>query len=144
MHKIAVALILASLMFASPAPAKTAPQHHRSGVHHLKHRHPLKHRHHRRKHRRHRRHPPTVAASPSPATAPVVTPSNAPGQMIGVGDAPGCLNGANPTSYLRKYGATVLRIVLSPYYGAAGTTGGAVPCLMAAIAAGARVEIAIS
>jgi hypothetical protein len=63
--------------------------------------------------------------------------------MIGVGNVPGCLYGANPTPYIRQYGATVLRIVLTPYYGAAGTNGQAIPCLKAAAAAGARVEISI-
>lgn len=63
--------------------------------------------------------------------------------MIGVGDPPGCLSGGNPVPYLRRYGATVLRIVLSPYYGAPGTNGQALPCLKAAVHAGARVEIAI-
>ena len=63
--------------------------------------------------------------------------------MIGIGNPPGCLNGANPTPYLREYGATVLRISLSPYYGAGGTSGQAIPCLRAAAAAGARVEISI-
>jgi hypothetical protein len=63
--------------------------------------------------------------------------------MIGIGNPPGCLNGADPTPYIREYGATVLRIVLSPYYGALGTDGQAIPCLQAATAAGARVEIAI-
>jgi hypothetical protein len=63
--------------------------------------------------------------------------------MIGVGNPPGCLTGANPTPYLREYGATVLRIVLGPYYGAVGTNGQAVPCLQAAVAAGASVEITI-
>jgi hypothetical protein len=63
--------------------------------------------------------------------------------MIGVGNSPGCLEGANPTSYIREYGATVLRISLSPYYGAQGANGQAIPCLQAAIADGARVEISI-
>jgi hypothetical protein len=53
------------------------------------------------------------------------------------------LTGANPTPYIREYSATVLRIVLSPYYGAPGTNGQAIPCLKAAAAAGVRVEIAI-
>jgi hypothetical protein len=63
--------------------------------------------------------------------------------MIGVGNPPGCLDGADPTRYIREYGAAVVRIVLSPYYGAPGTNGQAIPCLEAAIAAGARVEISI-
>jgi hypothetical protein len=72
-----------------------------------------------------------------------VTSSNAPAQMIGVGNPPGCVNGADPTPYIREYGATVLRIVLSPYYGAPGTNGQAIPCLKAAAVAGARVDISI-
>jgi len=140
MHKFSVALVLAVLVFASPAPAKTPPHHQRS-VHHVTHRH------HRRKHRHHRRRrrprPVTHIPAPSPEAPPVIAVSAAPAQLIGVGNTPGCLSGANPTSYLRRFGAFVLRIVLSPYYGAAGTNGEAIPCVKAAVAAGARVEIAI-
>jgi Ni/Co efflux regulator RcnB len=142
MHKLTVAIVLAGLMLASPVAAKTAAHpktaahHHRShSVHHRR-----KHKHHRRKHKHHRRkHRPVKHA---PATAPAAA-SSTPVRLIGVGNPPGCLNGANPTPYIREYGATVLRIVLSPYYGAAGTTGSAIPCLRAAIADGARVQIAI-
>jgi hypothetical protein len=141
MRKITLAIILSGLLFVSPAAARTAPRHPAShAVHHRKHQH------HRRKHRHHRHkkrhHPRPAAPAPPPAAAPVASAS-APAQMIGVGNPPGCLAGANPTPYIREYGATVLRIVLSPYYGAVGTTGTAIPCLRAAAAAGARVEISI-
>ena len=141
MRKTTLAIVVAGLLFASAAMAQTAPHHKRSHpVHHRKHRH----RHHRRKHRHHPR-PVTPTPLPAPASpaAPPVTSSNAPAQMIGVGNPPSCLNGANPTPYIRQYGATVMRIVLSPYYGAPGTNGQAIPCLKAAGADGARVEISI-
>lgn len=147
MHKIFPAITVAALLFAIPAAAKTATHHRRSRpVHHRKHRH----------HRRHhpsaapRRGPVEVPVPPS-ADAPPAARSNAPtpqspvppAQMIGIGNPPGCLNGADPTAYIHMYAATVLRIVLSPYYGALGTHGEAIPCLKAATAAGARIEIAI-
>jgi hypothetical protein len=135
MHKITVAIVLAGLMFASPAAAK--PAAHRGRSHPVHHR---AHRHHRRKHRHHRRKHPV--AKPAPA-APPATASTAPVRLLGVGNPPGCLYGANPTPYIRQYSANLLRIVLSPYYGAAGTTGAAIPCLKAAIADGVRVQIAI-
>ena len=149
MHKVTFATVVAALMFGSPAlaqPVGRVEGLRQSGAHH-KRSHPVhhrrKHRHHRRRHR-HRHRPGTthLPARPAPE-APSATGSNASGQMIGVGNPPGCVNGANPTQYIREYGATVLRIVLSPYYFAPGTNGQAIPCLKAAAAAGARVEISI-
>lgn len=127
MRKITVAIILVGLVFASLAGARTtAHQRPSRAVLHRKHGHE------RRKHPHHRRHRTRVRAH-----------QRRRGAKIGVGDPPGCLRGANPTKYLRRYGATVVRIVLSPYYGAPGTHGQAIPCLKAARAHGARVEIAI-
>lgn len=147
MHKITSAIIVAGLMLASPTAAKTTHHHRSRPVHHRKHRH---HRHHRRQRASAAGHRGAGDVSGrSSSKAPQVTSSNASGspaspvQMIGVGNPPGCLNGADPTPYIRNYGATVVRIVLSTYYGAPGTKGEAIPCLKAAIAAGARVEAAI-
>ena len=154
MRKITAAIILAGLLFVSPAAAKAAIHHHRSRpVHHRKH--PV----HHRKHRHRGRQQASAAGRPGPVNVPVrpapeappVTRSNGPTpispqspvRMIGIGNAPGCLNGADPTPYIRTYAATVLRIVLSQYGGAPGTHGEAIPCLKAATAAGARVEIGI-
>jgi hypothetical protein len=147
MHKVILAIIVASLMFASPVAAKSVSHKagsHKAVSHHRRARqvHSRKHRHHRRKHRHHRRKHHASAAVVAKPAAPVAAPSP-PAQMIGVGNPPGCLTGANPTPYLRLYRATVLRIVLSPYVGGPGIGGQAIPCLKAAIAAGARVEIAI-
>ena len=141
MHKLALAIVVAGLVFASPAMAQTASHHQRSHpVHHRR-----KHRHHHRHKRRHHPRPatPTPPPAQSSAAAPPVTSSSGPAQMIGVGNPPGCLYGADPTPYIREYGATMVRIVLGPYYGAPGTNGQAIPCLKAAAAAGARVEISI-
>jgi len=154
MRKITAAILFAGLLFASPAAAKTVTHRNRSRPVHRR-KHPVRHRKHRH---RGRQHAPVVGrpgsgdvpVRPAPG-APPVTRSNGPAplsprspvRMIGIGNAPGCLNGADPTPYIRTYAATVLRIVLSPYFGAFGTNGEAIPCLKAASAAGARVEIAI-
>ena len=60
--------------------------------------------------------------------------------MIGVGDVPGCMDGADPTPYLSEYGASILRVIVSPTYGADGS---ALPCIQAAVDAGFKVHLVI-
>jgi hypothetical protein len=63
--------------------------------------------------------------------------------VIGVGNAPGCNGGADPTPTLRQYNATLLRVVISPLNGGSGDNGQALPCVQAAAAAGVQVMISI-
>jgi hypothetical protein len=60
--------------------------------------------------------------------------------LIGVGNVPGCLFGASPNRFLRRYKAQVLRVVINPKYGA---TGSAAPCIEAAYKAGFRIHVVI-
>jgi hypothetical protein len=74
---------------------------------------------------------------------PAVSPAApAPGSrtLVGVGNVPGCVFGANPGRYLRRYRAQVLRVIVNPRYGASGS---GVPCAKAAVAAGFRVQLVI-
>jgi len=63
--------------------------------------------------------------------------------MIGVGDIPGCLrDGADPTPYLREYGAQILRVIIAPT-ARDGAYGSALPCIQAAYAAGYKIHLSI-
>jgi hypothetical protein len=69
--------------------------------------------------------------------------SDSGGPLMGIGNVPGCLGGADPTPYLREFRATVLRAIVTPLWGGLGSNGEAVPCLRAARAAGYRVHLVI-
>jgi hypothetical protein len=60
--------------------------------------------------------------------------------MIGVGDVPGCMQGADPTPYLRLYHAQILRVIINATHGAYGS---ALPRVEAAYAAGYKVHLAV-
>jgi PASTA domain len=86
----------------------------------------------------------TLPPPPAGWVAPALPTIGAPPSILGVGHVPGCLYGADPVPTLARYpGTTVMRVIVSPYYGAGGTSGEAAPCLVAAIAAGYRVELVI-
>jgi hypothetical protein len=151
-------LILSLVLLALPAaPALAAPAHHRP--HHC---YVVRH-HHRHRIRCPRRHRPAPARSaPSPAlsatsgaatagfavpppgwTPPALPSSGAPPSILGVGQLPGCLYGADPVPTLAEYpGTSAMRVIISPL-NASGTSGEAAPCLAAAVAAGYRVELVI-
>jgi hypothetical protein len=153
--RAAILAAILSLVLAPPAGAKTHHKAHRA--HHKTH-----HRHHRRTH-----HPAGIgsgAASPGhpggsggagPQAAPTAGALAFTGplgagpmdlslpSMVGVANAPGCNAGADPTPTLRQYGATLLRVVISPFNGGSGDNGQALPCVQAAAAAGFRVMISI-
>jgi hypothetical protein len=62
------------------------------------------------------------------AAGPVAARPDASGTLalrskLGVGDVPGCLWGADPTRYLRQYGAAVLRVIVTPLWGGLGSHG---------------------
>ena len=61
---------------------------------------------------------------------------------IAAGNLPGCLSGSqtDPGWYLRHLRATILRVVVSPYYG---VDGQALPCIRAARSEGYRTELVI-
>jgi hypothetical protein len=61
---------------------------------------------------------------------------------IAAGDLPGCLSGSqtDPGWYMRRLHATVLRVVVSQYYG---EDGQALPCIRAARRQGYRTELVI-
>jgi hypothetical protein len=144
-----------SLLVAAPAAANTHHKAHRA--HHKTH-----HRHHRGK-----QYPAgSVAGSASlghpgalggvggqgSPTAGAIALTAAPNvgpldlslpSIIGVGNAPGCNAGADPTPTLRQYNATLLRVVISPLNGGSGDNGQALPCVRAAAAWGFRVMISI-
>lgn len=82
-----------------------------------------------KQHRHHRRRQQHAHASP--AVAP---------RLTGIGNVPGCIDGADPTPFLRFYGAQILRIIVRPDRGA---TGSALPCVRAAAAAGYKVNLSI-
>ncbi len=152
------AAVLAGILSLLLAPAAVAKTHHKAHkAHHKTH-----HRHHRKT-----PYPATLTGSPASPGHPG-TPGRAGGQaassagvpaftgppgvgamdlalpsMIGVGNAPGCNAGADPTPTLRQYGATFLRVVISPLNGGSGDNGQALPCVQAAAAAGFRVMISI-
>lgn len=61
--------------------------------------------------------------------------------LIGVGNVPGCIDGsAGGLTILRTYHASVLRVVVQTPYG---QNGQALPCVRAARAAGAKLNLAI-
>lgn len=63
-------------------------------------------------------------------------------RLIGIGNVPGCMTGsAAGLGAMRAYHATVLRIVISPGHGSGGE---ALGCVRAAVAAGAKVHIAVA
>lgn len=84
--------------------------------------------------RRTRRRAAVPVAPPGPVFPPPVLP------MVGVANVPGCLTGADPSPYIRMYGAQILRVVVNPSWGAAGQ---ALPCVRAALAAGVRFHLSI-
>ena len=152
------AVILAGILSLMPAQAAAAKTHHKAHkAHHKTH-----HRHHRRS-----QYPAAIIARPGspghPGTFGRVGRGAAPTagatdltaalsagpmdlalpSMIGVGDAPGCNAGADPTPTLRQYNATLLRVIISPLNGGSGDNGQALPCVQAATAAGFRVMISI-
>jgi hypothetical protein len=83
----------------------------------------------------------TATGTPRAVEGTAVPPGAA--SKIGVGDVPGCLGGADPTRYLRQYGAAVLRVIVTPMWGGLGSNGEARPCLQAATAAGYRLHLVI-
>ena len=66
--------------------------------------------------------------------------SGSPARMLmGIGNPPGCVSGADPTRVLAAYHATVLHEIIDPRHAPAGM----VPCLAAAVAHRYRVTVAI-
>ena len=87
---------------------------------------------------------PSSADAPRSGSAlPSAPAPRAYGSTIGLGNVPRCLQGGNPTPVLRRYGASVLRVVLTPLWGGAGSGGEALACLRAASAEGYRVHLVI-
>jgi PASTA domain len=83
------------------------------------------------------RRPVRPPATALPPTTPV--PVAGPGlPMIGIANVPGCLTGADPTPYIRLYGAKVMRVVVSRDWGA---NGEALPCVRAAIVDGVKLHL---
>lgn len=60
--------------------------------------------------------------------------------MIGVGHTPGCFQRADPTPYLRIYGASIMRVIVNPSTGADGS---ALACVQAAATGGYHVDLTI-
>jgi hypothetical protein len=60
--------------------------------------------------------------------------------MIGVGQTPGCFQGADPTPYLRIYSASIMRVIVNPGTGADGS---ALGCVQAAATEGYHVDLTI-
>jgi hypothetical protein len=164
-----LALLACALTLFTPASAGATTRKHTVAHHcHAHHKHSRKCRpaaqHKTRKHKTHKRSPKPPAAVPAsdvpstPISQPVPPSPPAASQeslplppVTGVGNAPGCLDGADPRPAMQLYpGATVLRIILSAYdwwssplAAGDGTDGSALPCVQAAIRQGYKVMISL-
>lgn len=84
--------------------------------------------------------PATAAAAAARASRSADAASA--GTPIAAGNLPGCLSGTltDPGSYLHSLHATILRVVVSPNYGAQGQ---ALPCIRGARSEGYRTELVV-
>jgi hypothetical protein len=118
------------------------------------HRHPS----HRHRHHRHRvhHHPPgrgtgvtggaltpsTPASGPTPAALPQTWDN--PDALVALGNLTGCVyGGEDPVPYLRRWGAEILRIVISPDLPGTSAESVALPCVNDAVSAGYKLNLVI-
>jgi hypothetical protein len=96
--------------------------------------------------------PDTPISQAVPPSPPAASQDSLPLPAVtGVGNAPGCLDGADPQPAMQLYpGATVLRLILSAYdwwssplAAGKGTDGSALPCVEAAVREGYKVMISM-